>query len=187
MRWILLGPPGSGKGTQAKRLAGSHHAAHLSTGDILRAEVAAGSKLGQLAKTRMDRGELVPDDLIVQMIRERLETMTNHGGFILDGFPRTIPQAEALDRMLGEINAPLESAVLITVSDDEIKSRLAGRARLEGRSDDTEDVINRRLHIYREQTEPLIEYYRRDGRLIEVNGEQSVENVYQDLERVLER
>ncbi|MEW5875722.1 MAG: adenylate kinase [Candidatus Zixiibacteriota bacterium] len=184
MRWILLGPPGSGKGTQAKRLAAAHNAAHLSTGDLLRAEVAAQSELGKTAKAFMDRGELVPDDLILKMIRARLEHMTN-GGFILDGFPRTIPQAEELDRMLEEIGEPLDCAVLVSVGDDEIKARIAGRARLEGRADDTAEVIERRLQVYRSQTEPLVEYYRRDGRLVEVNGEQDIDRVYQDLETVV--
>jgi adenylate kinase len=184
MRWILLGPPGSGKGTQAKRLAAAHNAVHLSTGEILRAEVSSGTELGKTAKAFMDRGELVPDDLIVKIIRARLEKMTN-GGFILDGFPRTIPQAEELDRMLSEISVPLDTAVLVDVGDDEIKARLAERARLEGRADDTAEVIERRLQVYRNQTEPLVAFYRRDGRLVEVDGEQDIDSVYRDLERVV--
>ena len=183
MRWIVLGPPGSGKGTQAKRLAAARKASHLSTGDMLRAEVARGTAIGREAKAFMERGELVPDDLIIRMIRSRLQG-GNGKGFILDGFPRTRIQAEELDQMLEEIRVRIDRVVLVRVGDEEIKKRLASRAVLEGRPDDTEDVILRRLDIYREQTEPVVAYYRDDGRLAEVEGEQTIDQVYRDLEKL---
>jgi adenylate kinase len=184
MRWIVLGPPGSGKGTQAKRLAAAHSVNHLSTGDILRAEVAKGSDVGREAKAFMERGELVPDKVIIRMIRSRLQE-GNGKGFILDGFPRNRLQAQELDKMLDEINVPVDRVVLVKVSDEEVKKRLAGRALEEGRADDTENVIAHRLDVYREQTEPVVAYYRANGRLVEVEGEQPIENVYSDLEKLV--
>jgi adenylate kinase len=186
MRWIMLGPPGSGKGTQAKKLAAACGADHLSTGDMLRAEVASGTELGRAARAFMDRGDLVPDDLILKMIAGRLESLGNGSGFILDGFPRTEAQAIALDRMLETMGWPVDQVVLVRVGDAEIKSRLAGRARAEGRADDTEDVIDRRLEVYRKQTEPLIAYYRGKGMLAEVQGEQPIEAVYGELKQLTE-
>lgn len=185
MRWILLGPPGSGKGTQAKRLAAAHSANHLSTGDILRAEVAKGSAVGAEAKQYMERGELVPDDVIIRMIRARLQDGNGDGKFILDGFPRNRAQAVELDKMLEEIKVPIDRVVLVKVSDDEVKKRLKGRAVEEGRADDTEDVIAHRLEVYRQQTEPVVAYYREKGAVVEVEGEQSIEEVYSDLEKLV--
>ena len=184
MRWILLGPPGSGKGTQAKKLAGRHNLAHLSTGDILRAEVAAGTELGRKAKSHMDRGDLVPDQLILDMIRERLARLDDGGGFILDGFARTTAHADGLNRMLDEMSTLIDRAVLVEVSDTEIQRRLTGRARFEGRGDDTEQIIAHRLDVYRKQTEPLIRYYEQRGLLSRLDGERSVEAVFGELEKL---
>ncbi len=184
MRWIVLGPPGSGKGTQAKRLAAAHSANHLSTGDILRAEVAKGSDVGTEAKAFMERGELVPDNVIIRMIRARLQE-GNGNGFILDGFPRNRLQAQELDKMLDEIDVPIDRVVLVKVSDKEVTKRLLGRAVIEGRADDTEDVIAHRLDVYREQTEPVVAHYRDKGRVVEIEGEQSIDEVYRDLEKLL--
>lgn len=182
MRWILLGPPGSGKGTQAKKLADNHHVAHLSTGDILRGEVSGGTELGKQAKSYMDAGDMVPDQLIVDMIRRRLEPMGHKTGFILDGFPRNTAQADALAQMLSELNLSLDRVVLVDVSDKEIAKRLAGRARLERRADDSDQVIAHRLEVYRKQTAPLIEYYECRGLLARVNGEQSIDAVCGEME-----
>jgi adenylate kinase len=185
MRWIILGPPGSGKGTQAKKLAQAHEAVHLSTGDILRAEVALGSDVGNEAKRYMEVGELVPDVLIIRMIRTRLEQEGNGKGFILDGFPRTRDQAEELDIMLKEIGATIDRAVLVKVGDEEVKKRLIGRSAIEGRTDDTDEVIERRLQVYRDQTKPVVDYYQKKGCLTEVEGEQTIDDVYRDLEKLV--
>lgn len=184
MRWILLGPPGSGKGTQAKKLAVKHRVAHLSTGDILRSEVTSGTELGNKAKAYMDAGDLVPDQLILDMIRRRLEAMERKSGFILDGFPRNTVQADALTRMLDELSLPLDRAILVEVSDSEIKKRLVGRAEFEHRSDDSHDVIAHRLEVFRKQTAPLVEYYELRGLLARLNGERSIETVFDELEKL---
>jgi adenylate kinase len=180
----MLGPPGSGKGTQAKKLAAAYGANHLSTGDMLRTEVASGTELGRAAQMFMDQGDLVPDELILKMIAGRLRSLGNGTGFVLDGFPRTEAQAVALDRVLDSIGRAVERVVLVRVGDAEIKSRLAGRARSEGRVDDSEDVIARRLEVYRKQTEPLIAYYRAGGRLAEVVGERPIDVVYGELKKL---
>lgn len=184
MRWILLGPPGSGKGTQAKKLADKHQAAHLSTGDILRAEVGGGTEFGRKAKGYMDSGDLVPDQLILDMIRRRLQAMGDKAEFILDGFPRNTAQADALARMLDDLGLTLDRVVLVEVSDSEIKKRLVGRARLENRSDDSEDVIAHRLEVFRKQTEPLVAYYEGQGLLVRLNGEQSIDQVFMAMEKL---
>ncbi len=180
---ILLGPPGSGKGTQAKRLAESFGYLHLSTGDMLREEVKKGSELGAKAKSIMEKGELVPDDLIVAMIKSRLTD--GDSGVILDGFPRTVAQAEALDTMLTEAGEVIDRALLVDVSDEEVTKRLLGRAEIEGRADDTPDVIGNRLNVYKQQTEPIVDYYSKLSKLSRINGEQAIEQVFADLKAVV--
>ncbi len=202
---ILLGPPGAGKGTQAERLRTDFGLAHISTGDMLREQVAAGSDLGVRAKSYMDRGELVPDRVIVDMITERIAQDDARGGFILDGFPRTVPQADALAEALAGEARELTAAVLIDVPDDEVVRRLAGRrvcvknpghiyhvefdppkhdgvcdqdgARLVQRDDDREDTVRRRLEVYHTQTAPLIDYYEQRGLLRRFDGRPPVEEV----------
>ena len=181
---ILLGPPGSGKGTQAKRLAESFGFMHLSTGDMLREEVRKGSKLGRQARNVMEKGELVPDELIVAMIRSRLAN--GQRGLILDGFPRTVAQAEALDAMLTESGTAIDRALLVDVSDAEVTKRLLGRAEIEDRADDTPKVIANRLDVYKRQTEPIVDYYSRSRKLTRINGEQAIERVFADLKAVIE-
>ncbi len=185
MRWILLGPPGSGKGTQAKRLADKYQVAHISTGDMLRAEVAASTVLGRQAQAYMDRGDLVPDTLILEMIRERLRELGPTPGFVLDGFPRTTQQADGLCNMLRGVGSELDRAVLVDVSDAEITRRLSGRSRVEGRTDDESGVILHRLEVYRKQTAPLIAYYERIGLLARVNGEQPIDGVFVELQNLV--
>ncbi|MBL9085663.1 MAG: adenylate kinase [Planctomycetia bacterium] len=172
MRLVLLGPPGCGKGTQAARLCAREGVVHLSTGDLLRAAVAAGTPLGLRAKPIMDAGKLVPDDLVIGLVRERLEAKDAAKGFLLDGFPRTIPQADALDRELGRDRA-LQAVVYYVLGDEEIVRRSLGR----GRSDDTEPVIRERLRVYRAQTEPLVARYRAAGLLAEVDASGSMDQV----------
>jgi len=179
---VFLGPPGAGKGTQAVRLAEKYEVPHISTGDILRAAVKEGTELGKLAKSYMDKGELVPDDVIIGIIRERLsQTDVKEKGFILDGFPRTLAQAESLDAMLEELNMPLDKVIYLNVNDEEIVKRLLAR----GRADDTEDVIRNRLEVYRKQTAPLIDYYSSKGLLVEINGIGEIEEITKKIEESL--
>ncbi len=205
MRIVFLGAPGSGKGTQAQRLMAQHGTVQLSTGDLLREAVAAGTPLGLLAKAAMDAGELVSDDIVLGMIRDRLGRDDAAGGFVLDGFPRNLAQARALEGMLAEIGCPLDGAVLIDVNLDNLLKRLTGRrtcsitgkllnihfspkadldaciqagGQLIQRVDDNEETIGNRLKVYRAQTEPVVEYYRQAGVLHEVDGEGSVDEVY---------
>ncbi len=170
-RLLLLGPPGAGKGTQAKLLSNALGIPHVSTGDMLRAAVAAGSEMGRRVQQVMDAGELVSDDLMIEVVEDRLDQADAGCGYLLDGFPRTIPQAEAL------ANGALDAVVLIEVDDEEIVDRLLRRAEEEGRTDDTEEVVRRRLEVYREQTEPLVRYYEQRGLLAAVDGIGSVDDV----------
>lgn len=176
MIWILLGPPGAGKGTQAKLLAEHLNALHVSTGDLLRQAVADGTELGKQAKSFMESGDLVPDHLILDLVRETLVAGSD-GGWILDGYPRNRVQAESLDGMLGEVGQTITSVVDLEVPEDELVRRIAGRAADEGRTDDTEETVRNRLRVYREQTEPLIAYYGDRGALKAVNGIGSVEEI----------
>ena len=184
-RLILLGPPGSGKGTQAKRLVGKLGVPTISTGDLLRKAVASGSELGRRVGSTMERGELVPDEIMIEVVRERLSRPDARKGFILDGFPRTVRQAEALDRMLAELDAGLQRCVALEVDEDEVVERLIKRGELEGRSDDNPETIRNRIHVYRRQTAPLIDYYRGKRLLREIDGMGSVEEVEQAIEEAL--
>ncbi len=184
MRLLVVGPQGSGKGTQAKRIAAAHGIPHVATGDILRSAVAEGTELGRRVQPILERGDLVPDELMIDLIRERL---AGEEGFLLDGFPRTLPQAEALDGMLEEIGKPLDVVVLLDVSDAVATERLLGRQREEGRSDDAPDAIRTRLRLYHELTEPVVEHYRDAGLLVSVDGEQAVEDVTAAIETALAR
>jgi len=182
---LLLGAPGAGKGTQAKRIAGEHGIPQVATGDMLRSAVASGSALGNRVKPILDAGELVPDDVIVELIRERLQAADTEGGFVLDGFPRTIPQAEALDRMLSGIDRRLAAVLEFQLDPEEAVRRILGRAAAEGRSDDTPEVAARRLEVYREQTEPLVAYYLAQGILVGIDAGKSVAGVFAQVESVI--
>jgi adenylate kinase len=174
-RLLFLGPPGAGKGTQAQRLAGDRGLLHLSTGDLLRAEVAAGTPLGQEAEAVMARGELVSDALVLAIVRSRLEGQASAGGggWLLDGFPRNLPQAEALGSLLDELGQQIELVVLMELEDGVLLQRLLSR----GRADDNEDVIRHRLEVYRQQTAPLIAHYRSQGLLQAVEADGTVEAI----------
>jgi adenylate kinase len=182
MRILILGPQGSGKGTQAKRIAESRGMAHVATGDMLRKAMAEGTPLGLQVKPIYDRGDLVPDELMINLIRERIE---GQDGYVLDGFPRTLPQAEALDAMLDEIGQPLDAVLLLLVSDDVATDRLRDRAAAEGRADDAPDAIRNRLRLYHELTEPVVERYRTEGTLLTIDGEGTVEDVENDIREAL--
>jgi len=185
-RLLLLGPPGAGKGTQAQLLVERLGIPQISTGDMLRAAVAAGSEVGRQAKSYMDAGKLVPDAVVIGVAEERLGRPDAKKGFILDGFPRTAAQAEALDRMLPKLGCELERCVALTVDEDELVKRLLRRAALEGRSDDNETSIRTRMREYREKTEPLIAYYRKRGALREVNGLGEIEEVARRIAQALD-
>jgi adenylate kinase len=177
MRLILMGPPGAGKGTQAKVLAAHFGIAAISTGDIFRANVAGKTPLGVEAQRYMDAGEYVPDEVTNAMVRARLGLDDAKPGFLLDGYPRTLTQVDELDKMLGELGAVLDAVVSLTVDRDEVVQRLLQRAQVEGRTDDTEEVIRRRQEIYAAETAPLIDVYAERGMLLEIDGLGSVEEV----------
>lgn len=188
MNIILLGPPGAGKGTQAQRLQEKHGLIQLSTGDMLRAAVASGSEVGRKAKTIMDAGNLVPDEVVVQIISERLDQpdATEHGA-ILDGFPRTTAQAEALDRMLAAKGRTLDAVVELTVDEGILLERIQKRAAETGgqRADDNAETLRNRLAVYREQTAPIVPYYESKGMLTRIDGMAPIETVTRELEKVL--
>jgi adenylate kinase len=191
MRLILLGPPGAGKGTQAQRLVKKHGIVQLSTGDMLRAAVAAGTPIGQRAKDIMARGELVPDDVVVAIVADRIDQPDARKGFILDGFPRTVPQAVALDRMLSAKGMKLDGVIELKVDANILRDRIASRvadtkARGEPlRPDDNPDVLRRRIEAYRDQTAPLVDYYRGLGVLGSVNGMAPIAEVADAIDRLL--
>lgn len=185
-RLLLLGPPGAGKGTQAQLLVERLGIPQISTGDMLRAAVAAGTEVGAKAKSFMDAGKLVPDEVVIGVAEERLRQPDARQGFILDGFPRTVAQAEALDGLLGRLGSQLERCISIEVESEELVKRLLRRAEIEGRSDDNEVAIRTRMREYTEKTEPLISYYRGRGVLAEVDGQGGVEEIAQRIQRALE-
>lgn len=204
-----MGPPGAGKGTQAARIAEYCNVPHISTGDIFRAAIKAGTELGMKLKGYLDAGQLVPDAVTIEVIKERLKEPDCSGGFLLDGFPRTIPQAEALDRMLGDLGVRLSAVLNIAVSPEALLQRLTGRricrkcgtpyhvvfnppavpgvcdrcgGELYQRSDDSEETVRERLEVYTKQTAPVLEYYRKQGLLKEINGELDIEDVWKEIQ-----
>jgi adenylate kinase len=213
MRLVFMGAPGSGKGTQARRLMEAYASPQISTGDLLRAAVAAGTALGKKAKAAMDAGQLVADDIVVGMIRERLAQKDTQYGFILDGFPRSLGQASALDQMLDEVGKPLHKAILLDVKFDNLIKRLTGRrtckvcghlyniyfsppkkkqgacdldgGELVQRADDNEETITKRLKVYQDQTSPLVDYYKKQNKFVAIDGEGSMDEIFHRVEKVL--
>ena len=184
---LLLGPQGAGKGTQAKRVAAEYDISHIASGEILRSEMQAGTELGQRVKDVYDRGDLVSDELMIELIRTRLSQADTENGFILDGFPRTTPQAEALDQMFNDIGRAFNVVFALQIPDELAFERLRKRAELEGRADDTDDAIRRRLENYHRETEPLIEHYRTRGNLVPIHGDRSENQVFAELQSALEQ
>jgi adenylate kinase len=209
----MLGAPGAGKGTQAKKIAEKYHIPHISTGDIFRANIKEGTELGKKAKTFMDQGLLVPDELVVDLVVDRVKQDDCENGYVLDGFPRTIPQAEALDKALNDISEKVDYAINIEVPDSNIISRMSGRraclkcgatyhiknipTKVEGicdvcgsevvlRDDDKEETVKKRLDVYHDQTQPLIEHYNAKGILVEVDGTKALDEVFNEVVKVLE-
>jgi adenylate kinase len=184
-RLIFLGPPGAGKGTQASKLANDCQIPHISTGDILRTAVSQGTELGLKAQGYMERGELVPDQLILDLVRDRISQSDALAGWILDGFPRTVNQAIFLEQLLVGIHQICDCVVNFDVPDEIVVSRLLERGRREHRSDDTEETIRRRLEVYREQTQPLIDFYRERQQLVSVDGSQEITQVAENLKQIV--
>lgn len=212
MKVIMLGAPGAGKGTQAKQIADKYSIPHISTGDIFRANIKNGTELGKKAKTYMDQGLLVPDELVVELVADRIQQDDCKNGFVLDGFPRTIPQAEALDAALEKINEKMDYAIDVDVPDENIIKRMSGRraclncgatyhivsipTKVEGicdrcgspivlRDDDKPETVKKRLEVYHEQTQPLIDYYKKQDILRTVNGVQPMEDVFKSIVEIL--
>ena len=170
MRVLLIGPPGAGKGTQATRIATHFDLARIATGDLLREEVVRGTELGTVAKEYMDRGDLVPDDIVIQMTRDRMLEASEEGGYVLDGYPRTLAQAEAAYRWAMAKGIPFDLTLYFEIEEQELLARLAGRAREEHRSDDAEETVRHRLEVFANQTYPLVDHYQRRGILVRINA-----------------
>ncbi len=212
MKIIMLGAPGAGKGTQAKKIAAKYNIPHISTGDIFRANIKNGTELGKKAKTYMDQGLLVPDELVVDLVVDRVNQEDCKDGYVLDGFPRTIPQAEALDKALGEMGQKMDYAIDVNVPDENIVRRMSGRRACVGcgatyhlvyaptkeegicdvcgkelilRDDDKPETVQKRLNVYHEQTQPLIDYYTKAGILREVDGTMDIEDVFKAVTDIL--
>jgi adenylate kinase len=183
---VMLGAPGAGKGTQAVRIAETHGVPHISTGEMLRGAITAGSELGQKVKSIVESGALVPDELVIDVIRDRLAQSDTQNGFVLDGFPRTLGQAEALDLLLADLGRPLKIVLELELAEDTAVERMLGRAAEQGRADDTPEVIRNRFEVYRRQTEPLSEHYRNKGILVVVDSTPSMDEVFAAIERVLD-
>jgi adenylate kinase len=184
---VILGPPGAGKGTQGKLISKETGVPHVNTGDMFRAECTAGTDLGRRVRAILDAGDLVPDEITIEVVRARLAQDDTANGFVLDGFPRTIAQAEALDRLLDGIDRGELSVVLNFQLPDEVAvQRLLGRAAEQGRSDDTPAKIKHRLEVYHEQSEPLVGYYRNKGILVGIHADRSVDEVFSEVQQVLE-
>jgi adenylate kinase len=186
MRVVLLGPPAAGKGTQARRITDRFGGVHIDTGDILRANAERDTELGRRAKVHMERGELVPDEVVIDTVLERVAAADCAAGFALDGFPRTVTQAEALDRHLDELDRPLDATVSLEIGEAELRRRLAGRAREQDRTDDEdEQAIRQRLELFASETGPLVDYYRRQGLLVRVDGDGEVHEVTERIAAAL--
>lgn len=183
--YILFGPPGAGKGTHAVAVREKYNLCHISTGELLRAEISAGTELGKQAKTLIDKGMLVPDEVVEAMIASKFDTVTGVDGFLLDGFPRTLGQAEDLDQILDQRGQKVNAVISLMISDDMVKQRIAHRAAIEGRADDaSQETINNRIRTYHNQTEPLIDYYKSQGKYHEVQADAST--IEENRQRVLD-
>ncbi len=184
---ILFGPPGSGKGTQAAKLVEKYNLLHISTGDLFRYEIGNNTPLGLLAKSYMDKGQLVPDEVTIGMLRNKVDANPDVQGYIFDGFPRTIAQSEALDKMLAEKDEEISKLIMLEVPDDEIVARLLNRGKTSGRADDLEEgVIRNRIEVYKNDTSPVFDYYNAAGKAIKINGVGEIEEIFECLSEEIE-
>jgi adenylate kinase len=183
---VLFGPPGAGKGTQSNFLTHQYGFVHLATGDLLRSQVAQGTTLGQKAKALMDEGKLVPDEIVIDMIEHKIQSNPEAKGFLFDGFPRTVAQAEALDRMLEGRETKIAGMIALEVPEAELKTRLLKRAEIEGRADDTEETIQKRLNVYNTTTLPVAEFYRAQGKLHTIDGQGAMEDITARIYKVVQ-
>jgi adenylate kinase len=185
---ILFGPPGSGKGTQAAKLIEKYGLLHISTGDLFRYEIGNETPLGKKAKSYIEKGELVPDEVTVGMLRNKVEANPGVEGIIFDGFPRTIPQAKALDNLLSEMDTTVAALIALDVDDEEIIQRILLRGKTSGRADDNnKDIIRNRIDVYKNETTPVFDYYAREGKSLKVNGTGSIEEIFARLCTVIDR
>lgn len=179
---ILFGPPGSGKGTQAAKLVEKYNLLHISTGDLFRYEIGNSTPLGMEAKSYMDKGELVPDSVTIGMLRNKVEANPEVAGYIFDGFPRTVPQAQALDQLMGELNTSISKLILLDVDDDEIVTRLLERGKTSGRSDDqSEGTIRNRIGVFKSETSPVFDFYAEQGKSVKVQGVGTIDMIFDRL------
>jgi len=187
--FIIFGPPGSGKGTQSTRIAEKYNLVHTSTGDIFRKEIRDGSPLGLQVQSIIEKGELVPDDLLVDILKAALQRAREGkiNGFVMDGFPRTLRQALDFDRLLSETGESVSLVLALDVDEEEIVTRLLKRAQLEGRKDDTEEVIRNRMKVYHAQTSPLMEYYKKQGKFVSLHGVGSIDEIFADICKVIDK
>ena len=183
---VIFGAPGSGKGTQSERIVEKFGIDHISTGDVLRAEIVAGSELGKSAKALIDNGQLIPDAMMVDILAAKLDTFVSSKGVIFDGFPRTIAQAEALKAMLNERGQDVTAMIELDVPEDELMTRLLKRGQLSGRTDDNEETIKKRLVVYNEQTSPLKEWYKNEGKHCYINGLGDLDRIFADIVSAIE-
>ena len=183
---VIFGAPGSGKGTQSERIVAKYGLNHISTGEVLRGEIAAGTELGETAKNIIDKGHLIPDELMISILASKLDSLAGGNGVIFDGFPRTIAQAEALKVMLNERGQDVTAMIELDVPEDELMVRLLKRGQLSGRADDNEETIKKRLAVYNEQTSPLKEWYKNDGKHCYINGFGELERIFADIVAAIE-
>ncbi len=183
---VIFGPPGCGKGTQSAKLTEKYNLVHLSTGDVIRKEIKSGSDFGVQLKSIVEKGELVPYELIIKILESALSQNKSSNGFIFDGFPRTIDQAIDLDKILAKDDQSISMVVSLCIHDDKVVERLLNRAKIEGRKDDTEDVIKNRLNVYKEQTCPLIDFYKKQGKYVEVNGECDINDIFCQVSKIID-
>lgn len=184
---VLFGPPGAGKGTQSENIIDKYQLTHLSTGDLFRKHLGEGTKLGKLAQKYMDEGNLVPDSVVIDMVKDKIANTSDAKGFIFDGFPRTVPQANALDDMLNEFSTSISGMIALNVPDDELRKRLLERGKTSGRADDQNvDKINNRIQVYKDETIPVAEFYEKQDKFNKVHGVGTIESIFSEISKVID-